>query len=53
VTVIDFIAKIPKSRSGKIMRSLAGRGREVEQITQDTTTLEDSSVVAKWRAEEE
>jgi acetyl-CoA synthetase len=52
--VIRFAESLPKTRSGKIMRRLlrdvAGG---VEKITQDTTTLEDFSVVAKLRADEE
>jgi acetyl-CoA synthetase len=51
---IRFTDALPKTRSGKIMRRLlrdvAGG---VERITQDTTTLEDFSVVAKLRADEE
>jgi acetyl-CoA synthetase len=51
---IRFAEGLPKTRSGKIMRRLL---RDVatgaEKITQDTTTLEDFSVVAKLRADEE
>jgi acetyl-CoA synthetase len=51
--VIRFSAAVPKTRSGKIMRRLlrdiaAGR----EQVG-DTTTLEDYSVLAKLREQEE
>jgi acetyl-CoA synthetase len=50
---IRFAEALPKTRSGKIMRRLlrdiaAGRG-----TTGDTTTLEDFSVLATLRAEEE
>lgn len=50
---IRFTATLPKTRSGKIMRRLlrdiaAGRER-----TQDTSTLEDYSVLAKLRATED
>jgi acetyl-CoA synthetase len=52
--VVRFADGLPKTRSGKIMRRLL---RDVaagtEKITQDTTTLEDFSVVAKLRADEE
>jgi acetyl-CoA synthetase len=52
--VIRFTDALPKTRSGKIMRRLlrdiaAGSAR----ITQDTTTLEDYSVLARLSAEEE
>jgi acetyl-CoA synthetase len=51
---VRFTAVLPKTRSGKIMRRLlrdiaAGK----EEITQDTTTLEDYSVLAKLRGDEE
>jgi acetyl-CoA synthetase len=51
--VIRFSAAVPKTRSGKIMRRLlrdiaAGR----EQVG-DTTTLEDYSVLAKLREQDE
>jgi acetyl-CoA synthetase len=51
---IRFTGALPKTRSGKIMRRLlrdiaAGK----EQITQDTTTLEDYSILAKLRGDEE
>jgi acetyl-CoA synthetase len=50
---IRFTDTLPKTRSGKIMRRLlkdvaAGKG-----VTGDTTTLEDLSVLAKLRADEE
>ena len=45
---------LPKTRSGKIMRRLL---RDIaggkEQIAQDTSTLEDYSVLAKLRGDEE
>jgi acetyl-CoA synthetase len=51
---IHFTGALPKTRSGKIMRRLL---RDIaggkEQITQDTTTLEDYSVLAKLRGDEE
>lgn len=51
---IRFSEALPKTRSGKIMRRLlrdiAGG---VEKITQDTTTLEDYSVVARLRETDE
>ncbi len=50
---IRFTDTLPKTRSGKIMRRLlkdvaAGKG-----VTGDTTTLEDLSVLAKLRTDEE
>jgi acetyl-CoA synthetase len=51
---IRFADGLPKTRSGKIMRRLLRDvASGVEKITQDTTTLEDFSVVAKLRADEE
>jgi acetyl-CoA synthetase len=52
--VIRFADALPKTRSGKIMRRLlrdiaAGQ----HKITQDTTTLEDYSVLAKLRESDE
>ncbi len=52
--VVRFAEGLPKTRSGKIMRRLLRDvAAGVEKITQDTTTLEDFSVVAKLRADEE
>ncbi len=51
---VRFADGLPKTRSGKIMRRLLRDvASGVEKITQDTTTLEDFSVVAKLRADEE
>jgi acetyl-CoA synthetase len=51
---IRFTESLPKTRSGKIMRRLLRDvAAGVEKITQDTTTLEDFSVVAKLRENEE
>ncbi|MBL8962516.1 MAG: acetate--CoA ligase [Phycisphaeraceae bacterium] len=51
---VRFADGLPKTRSGKIMRRLLRDvAAGVEKITQDTTTLEDFSVVAKLRADEE
>jgi acetyl-CoA synthetase len=51
---IRFAEGLPKTRSGKIMRRLLRDvAAGVEKITQDTTTLEDFSVVSKLRADEE
>jgi acetyl-CoA synthetase len=51
---IRFADGLPKTRSGKIMRRLLRDvASGVEKITQDTTTLEDFSVVAKLREDEE
>ena len=52
--MIRFTAALPKTRSGKIMRrllrSIAAGDTE---ITQDVTTLEDFSVVAKLAEKDE
>ncbi|MFO0830768.1 MAG: acetate--CoA ligase [Phycisphaerales bacterium] len=51
---VRFAEALPKTRSGKIMRRLLRDvAAGVEKITQDTTTLEDYSVVAKLRGDEE
>lgn len=51
---VRFADALPKTRSGKIMRRLLRDvAAGVEKITQDTTTLEDFSVVAKLRGDEE
>ncbi|QQS10352.1 MAG: acetate--CoA ligase [Phycisphaerales bacterium] len=51
---IRFAEGLPKTRSGKIMRRLLRDiASGVEKITQDTTTLEDFTVVAKLRDHEE
>jgi acetyl-CoA synthetase len=51
---VRFTEALPKTRSGKIMRRLLRDvAAGVEKITQDTTTLEDFSVVAKLRDDEE
>lgn len=52
--VIRFAEGLPKTRSGKIMRRLLRDvAQGVTRITQDTSTLEDLSVIAKLRADEE
>lgn len=51
---IRFSTALPKTRSGKIMRRLLrdiASGRE--EITQDTTTLEDYSILARLRSNDE
>jgi len=50
---IRFTAALPKTRSGKIMRRLLRDIAAGKATTQDTTTLEDYSVLAKLREEEE
>ena len=49
---IRFAAKLPKTRSGKIMRRLLRQIASEEKITGDTTTLEDISVVQHLSAQE-
>ena len=50
---IRFTAALPKTRSGKIMRRLLRDIAEGKESTGDTSTLEDFSVLAKLREEEE
>ena len=50
---VRFTETLPKTRSGKIMRRLLRDIASGRQTTGDTTTLEDYSVLAKLREEEE
>src|SRR5262249_1898760 len=50
---IRFSDTLPKTRSGKIMRRLLRDIASGKQTVQDTTTLEDYSVLARLREEEE
>ncbi|MBX5482150.1 MAG: acetate--CoA ligase [Myxococcaceae bacterium] len=50
---VRFAEALPKTRSGKIMRRLLRDVAAGKQTTGDTTTLEDFSVLAALRAEEE
>jgi acetyl-CoA synthetase len=50
---IHFSASLPKTRSGKIMRRLLRDIAAGRETVGDTTTLEDYSVLAKLRANEE
>jgi acetyl-CoA synthetase len=50
---IRFTEALPKTRSGKIMRRLLRDIASGRQTTGDTTTLEDYSILAKLREEEE
>ncbi|HTQ39572.1 MAG TPA: acetate--CoA ligase [Pirellulales bacterium] len=50
---IRFTATLPKTRSGKIMRRLLRDIAAGKESTGDTTTLEDYSVLAKLRGNEE
>ncbi|MFO0783875.1 MAG: acetate--CoA ligase [Phycisphaerales bacterium] len=51
--VIRFTQVLPKTRSGKIMRRLLRDIAQGKDSTQDTTTLEDFSVLAKLRETDE
>jgi len=42
---IAFVPDLPKTRSGKIMRRILRSIAKGEVITQDTSTLEDPSIV--------
>ncbi|DAB33196.1 MAG TPA: acetate--CoA ligase [Sulfurospirillum sp. UBA12182] len=44
---IRFVPGLPKTRSGKIMRRILRSIAKGEEITQDTSTLEDPSIVEK------
>jgi acetyl-CoA synthetase len=50
---VRFTDALPKTRSGKIMRRFLRDIAGGRQTTQDTTTLEDFSVLARLREEEE
>ncbi len=50
---IHFTTSLPKTRSGKIMRRLLRDIAAGRETVGDTTTLEDYSVLARLRAEEE
>jgi acetyl-CoA synthetase len=50
---IRFTDNLPKTRSGKIMRRLLRDVAAGKETVGDTTTLEDYTVLAKLRAEEE
>jgi acetyl-CoA synthetase len=50
---IRFTDGLPKTRSGKIMRRLLRDIAAGSETVGDTTTLEDYSVLAKLREEEE
>src|SRR5207249_10109917 len=50
---IRFTESLPKTRSGKIMRRLLRDIASGRQTTGDTTTLEDYSILAKLREDEE
>ena len=50
---IRFTDSLPKTRSGKIMRRLLRDIASGKQTTGDTTTLEDLSILAKLREDEE
>jgi acetyl-CoA synthetase len=45
-----FVPDLPKTRSGKIMRRILRALAKGEKITQDTSTLEDPSIVVKIEA---
>ena len=50
---IRFTDSLPKTRSGKIMRRLLRDIAAGKETTGDTTTLEDYSVLARLREEDE
>ncbi len=50
---IRFTDALPKTRSGKIMRRLLRDVASGKESTGDTTTLEDFSVLARLREDEE
>jgi acetyl-CoA synthetase len=50
---IRFVGALPKTRDGKIMRRLLREVAAGDQVTGDTTTLEDFSVLARLQHSEE
>ena len=50
---VRFAVALPKTRSGKIMRRLLRDIAAGRESTQDTTTLEDLSILAKLRSDED
>ena len=50
---IHFTAALPKTRSGKIMRRLLRDIAEGREDVGDTSTLEDYSVIANLREDED
>jgi acetyl-CoA synthetase len=50
---VRFTASLPKTRSGKIMRRLLRDIAEGKESVGDTTTLEDYSVLASLRSDED
>ena len=50
---IRFTGALPKTRSGKIMRRLLRDIAAGRELIGDTTTLEDYSVLAKLRVDED
>ena len=50
---LRFTAALPKTRSGKIMRRLLRDIAAGKEATGDTTTLEDFSVLAQLRQDDE
>jgi acetyl-CoA synthetase len=50
---VHFAASLPKTRSGKIMRRLLRDIASGKEHVGDTSTLEDYSVLAKLRGDEE
>jgi acetyl-CoA synthetase len=50
---VRFTTALPKTRSGKIMRRLLRDIAAGKESTQDTSTLEDFSVMARLRSDEE
>jgi acetyl-CoA synthetase len=50
---IRFVAGLPKTRSGKIMRRLLRELVSEGTVKGDTTTLEDLSVLAQLSAQED
>jgi acetyl-CoA synthetase len=50
---VRFTNALPKTRSGKIMRRLLRDIAAGKETVGDTTTLEDYSVLAKLRSDEE
>ena len=50
---LRFIQRLPKTRSGKIMRRLLRELATTGEVKGDTTTLEDFSILAQLRESDE
>ncbi|RYF48986.1 MAG: acetyl-coenzyme A synthetase, partial [Cytophagaceae bacterium] len=47
---VQFVAQLPKTRSGKVMRRLLRALARGEAIVEDTSTLEDPTIIGRLQA---